>query len=207
MMRMVSVTTLLMLFLVSCTPAATPAPISTNTPDVCAGAADPGARVIFSLEQITPCLNTVENVSAFMANNTVRDDGWDAKACGEICYSPAYVVYQNGADDLHGLVTLECFFLEKNGFDAYHIGFSIDKSVGTNMCGVNTESGVMILDYDGKIVGTFESLADAAKHFISQGWMTDGGSLRTIKASQITQITTNKTTPSLINLPWEIHEY
>jgi hypothetical protein len=206
---------ILIVGLAACTPAPTPPPTPiptqtpppTNTPNICIGATDPGARDKFSLEQITPCLNSVEKVSQFMANNITRNDAWDAKACGEICYSPAYIVYQNGVDDLHGLVTLECYFLEKNGMDAYHIGFSIDKPVGTNACGVMQDGKLTILDYDGKVVGTFDSLADAAREYINRGWMTDGGSLRTIKASQIKQITSNNSTPSLIELPWEIHEY
>ncbi len=206
---------LFMVCLTACASISTPSPttiptqppLPTDTPDVCAGATDPGARDKFSLEQITPCLNSVEKVSKFMANNMTRDDGWDAKACGEICYSPANVVYQNGTDDLHGLVTLECTFLEKNGMDAFHIGFSIDKPVGTNACGVMLDGKLTILDYNGKIVGAFDSLSDAARQYINRGWMTDGGSLRTLKATQITQITTNHSTPSLIELPWEVHEY
>ncbi len=186
-------------------PAYTPGP--TFTPDVCAGATDPGARQRFTLEQIVPCLKTVPQVNAFMANNTKRDDGWDAKACGEICYSPAWLVYQNGADDLHGLVTLECYLLEKNGWDAYHIGLSVENPVGTNVCGVNTNGTVLILDADGKTVGSFNSLAEVAKYYISHGWMKDGGQIRTIKASQITLVTTNKTTPSLAGLPWVLHPY
>ncbi|MEW6404683.1 MAG: protein kinase [Chloroflexota bacterium] len=180
---------------------------ASSTPDPCSGASRPGARQKFPLDQILPCLDTVSKVSAFMANNMQRDDDWDAEMCGEICYSPAWLVYQNGVDDLHGLVTLECYILEKNGWDAYHVGLSIESAVGTNVCGVNTDQGVLILDADGKIVDTFDSLADVAHFYISHGSMVDGGQLRTIKASLITQPTTLSTSPSLTGLPWEFHPY
>ncbi len=181
--------------------------VPSETPDVCAGATDPGAREMFTLEQITPCLDSVSKVSAFMANNIRMDGAWDAENCGELCYSPAWLVYQNGVDDLHGLVTLECYFLEKNGFDAYHLGLSIESPVGTNLCGVVTEDGVLVLEPDGKTVGSFASLAEVARFYINHGMMVNGGQLRTIRASEITQLTTNRSTPSLSELPWVFHPY
>jgi predicted small lipoprotein YifL len=86
---------LLMLALTACGRAAPP---PSNTPDVCAGATDPGARQKFTFDQIVPCLKSVAKVSAIMANNMKRDDAWDTRKCGEICYSPARLVYQNGVD-------------------------------------------------------------------------------------------------------------
>jgi hypothetical protein len=182
-------------------------PAIENTPDVCAGATDPGARQKFTLNQITPCLDEISEVGAFMANNLRNDNAWDATACGEICYSPAWLVYENGVDDVHGLVTLECYLLEKNGWDAYHVGLSIESPVGSNACGVNTDEGVVIMDGNGNIVGTFPTLEEVAHFYISRGMMREGGQLRTIKASQITQVTTLRTTPSLTGLPWVFHPY
>lgn len=204
MRRIYSIAILLVLTLSACGPSAQ---LMAKTPDACAGATEPGARQRFNFEQIVPCLNTVTKVSAFMANNMKRDDGWDAKACGEICYSPAWLVYKNGIDDVHGLVTLECYFLEKNGWDAFHIGIAIETPIGTNVCGVNTNGIVLVLDQDGDTEGSFNSLAEVAKYYISHGRMRDGDKLRTIKASQITQVTTNRTTPSILDLPWLIHPY
>ena len=119
----------------------------------------------------------------------------------------AWLVYENGVDDVHGLVTLECYLLEKNGWDAYHVGLSIESPVGSNACGVNTDEGVVIMDGNGNIVGTFPTLEEVAHFYISHGMMREGGQLRTIKASQITQVTTLRTTPSLTGLPWVFHPY
>ena len=185
-------------------PILTNTPVQTGAPDPCAGATNPGAKEKYSLEQIIPCLDTIPKVSEFMSNNMIRDDNWDAKACGQICYSPAWLVYQNGADDLHGLVTLECYFLEQNGWDAYHIGLSVESQVGTNICGVKSNGKFIILDADGKNIGTFDSLQEVADYYISIGAMQKGGFIRSIKPSQIEQLTTNETKPSLIELPWVV---
>jgi len=142
-----------------------------------------------------------------MADNIKRDDAWDTKTCGEICYDPAWLVYQNGVDSLHGLVTLECYFLEENGWDAYHIGLAIELPTGTNLCGVNVNGSVLVLDADGKTAGTFDSLADVARYYINHEGVGAGGQLRTIKASQITEVATNRTTPSILELPWVINPY
>jgi hypothetical protein len=48
-------------------PTATPGP--TWTPDPCYGATSLGARERFAFEEIVPCLNTPQLVSAFMRNN------------------------------------------------------------------------------------------------------------------------------------------
>ncbi len=186
--------------------AAPSVPLITQTVDACAEATDPGARASLPFEEILPCLNTVPKVSAFMATNMERDDDWDFKECGEICYSPAWLVYQNGVDSLHGLVTLECYFLEENGLDAYHIGLAIELPTGTNLCGVVIDGGILILDYDGKTVGTFESLPDVMSYYNDIG-VGIGGQLRTIKASQITEVATNHTAPTILELPWVIQSY
>ncbi len=181
-------------------------PVISQTIDICAGSTEPDARTRLTFEEIVPCLDTVDKVSTFMANNMERDDGWDLKECGEICYSPASLVYQKGVNSLHGLVTLECYFLEKNGLNAYHIGLAIELPSGTNLCGVDVDGGVLVLDYDGKIVGTFESLIDVVSYYADLGVGT-GGQLRTIKASQITEVATNHTSPSILELSWVVHPY
>jgi len=55
--------------------------------------------------------------------------------------------------------------------------------------------------------GAFNSLADLAKYFTGKNWMASSGTLRTLKASQVTQITTDKTTPSVLDLPWMLYPY
>jgi hypothetical protein len=221
MMRRYLLAAMILLALTACRPATppsptatptppptfTPAPTLTPTPDPCAGATAPGARQKFSLQQITPCLDTISKVSAFMANNMKRDDDWDAQACGGICDSPAWLVYKNGIDDLHGLVTLECYFLEKNGWDAYHLGISIESPIGTNVCGVTADETVTILDADGQTVGTFKSLTEVAQFYMSHGRMKAGGQLRSLQASEIAQVTSLNTNPSLLELPWVLEPY
>jgi hypothetical protein len=57
------------------------------------------------------------------------------------------------------------------------------------------------------MAGPFSSMADLAEYYISIEWMQSGGTLRTIKASQVIQITTDHTSPSVLELPWESHQY
>jgi glucose/arabinose dehydrogenase len=79
---------------------------------------------------------------------------------------------------------------------------------GHNVCGVNLPDGrILVLDNEGFVEGYFNSLAEVARHYIAKGWMWEGGSLRTIRASQITQITTDYTTPKVTDLPWSFHNY
>jgi len=191
------------------TPSWTPSPVPfTSTPSPCAGATSAGARQRFSFEEIVPCLNTPRKVSLFMRNNVRWEGNYDNRVCGGNQYDPAWVVYQHGVDDCDGHAILQCYFLEANGWDAYMIGLSIEGGgPGHNVCGVNTDSGILVLDNEGEFVGPFSSLADVAWHYIAKGWMWDGGSLRTIKASQITRTTTDYTTPKVIDLPWSFHEY
>jgi hypothetical protein len=79
------------------------------------------------------------------------------------------------------------------------IGLSIEGGgPGHNVCGVNLPDGrILVLDNEGFVEGYFNSLAEVARHYIAMGWMWEGGSLRTIRASQITQITTDYTTPKV----------
>jgi hypothetical protein len=87
------------------------------------------------------------------------------------------------------------------------IGLAIDTPVGHNVCGVNINQTILVLDDEGQIVGPFKSLAEVARFYIDRGEMKQGGKLGTIKASPITQITTDRTTPSVLGLPWTFHQY
>jgi hypothetical protein len=198
------------------TPTYTPRP--TNTPDPCYGATLPGARKKFSFEQIIPCLNTPELVSKFMKNNVKWDGNYDNRVCGGNCYFPAEMVYKNGIDDCDGHAILQAYILEKNGWDAYMIGLAIaggppdvcGECPGHNVTGVNLPNGkILVLDNEGLMRGPFNSLAEIAQFYIRLGWMWDGGSLRTIKASAINRPLVIPTKPDLdaANLPWEFHDY
>ena len=215
MRRVRSLAILLILSLAACgrarpsatvaTPTYTPAP--TGTPDVCAGATAPGARQKFTFEQIVPCLKTAPQVSAFMMNNMKYDVEYDIRERGGNEYAPAGVVYERGVDDADGFAILECYFLERNGSDAFVIGLSIESPTGGNVCGVNTNGAILVLGGAGEVGGPFNSLADLARYFISKNWMKSGGTLRTLQASKVTQITTDKTTPDVLGLAWVLHPY
>lgn len=195
---------LVILLLAACTRATPPTAV---TSDVCTGATDRGARQRFTLEQITPCLHTVSEVSDFMRNNVTYDIDYDFREHGGNEYAPASVVYERGIDDGDGFAILQCYFLEENGWDAFVIGLSVDSPIGSNVCGVIADEGLITLEGEGQMAGSFNSIADAAEYYISIDWMQDGGSLRTLKASQVTQITTDNTTPSVLELPWVSHPY
>jgi hypothetical protein len=188
-------------------PTETSAAVPTDTPDTCAGATEPGARQRFTLEQITPCLDTIPEVSAFITSNVEYDVEYDLREHGGNEYAPAEVVYQRGIDDADGHAILQCYLLEENGLDAFVIGLSIESPVGSNVCGVTTDQGILTLFGGGEQAGPFASMADLAEYFIGKDWMQPGGSLRTLKASQITQITTDTTSPSVLELPWVSHTY
>jgi hypothetical protein len=212
-------TILLLAFLAACgratpptvpatfTPLPTLATAQTNTSDVCAGATESGARKRFTLEQIVPCLDTVLEVSAFLKNNVTYDVEYDFREHEGNEYVPGSVVYERGIDDGDGYAILQCYFLEENGWDAFMIGLSIESLVGSNVCGVNTSEGIVTLEGEGHMAGPFSSMADLAEYYISIEWMQSGGTLRTIKASQVIQITTDHTSPSVLELPWESHQY
>jgi hypothetical protein len=215
MNRTILAVILLVPLLAACSPAAalptatpTPPPAPTPTPDACAGATDPGARQKFAFEQIVPCLDTPAKVSTFMANNVKADAQYDTRERGGNEYVPAAVVYQRGIDDADGNAILACYFLEKNGADAFVIGLSIESPRGSNVCGIQTAEGEILVLEAGRVsAGPFKSFADLAAYYINIGWMQKGGSLRTLKASQVTQITTDHTTPSVLDLPWMFQQY
>ncbi|MBC8446905.1 MAG: SH3 domain-containing protein [Chloroflexi bacterium] len=167
----------------------------------------PGARERYLFDEIVPLLSTPELVSRFMKNNVRWDGSYDPTVCGGNEYDPAWMVYQHGVDDCDGHAILQCYLLERNDWDAYMIGLSVEGPVGHNVCGVNMDGAILVLDNEGWIVGPFNSLAEVAKHYIGKGWMKDGGSLRTMRASQIAQVTTDYTTPKVTDMPWTFHEY
>ena len=198
----------LAIFLIFCTTACGPAvPGMTQTPDACAGATDAGARQKFSFEQITPCMNTPPKVSAFMANNMKQDGNYDFGACGENCYYPAALVYQTATDDSDGFAILQCYFLERNGWDAHMLGLSIETPMGHNVCEVNTPTALLILDDLGQMPIPYPALADVAKFYAGKQEMTPGGSLRSLEASQVTQVTTDHSSPNVLGLPWISVQY
>lgn len=160
----------------------------------------PNARKIYTFEQIVPLLDTPDKVSLFMKNN-IRYQREDTNE-----YAPAWVIFERGYDDCDGHAILQAYLLERNGWDAYMIGLSMEAPVlGHNVAGVNLSDGrILVLDNQGLKRGPFDSLAEVARFYIKLGWMTDGGSLRTIRASQITEIMTGG---SVLRLPWTFHSY
>jgi hypothetical protein len=205
MIRAISTTVFLMLILAACGGTASR---STSTHNACAGATDQGAREKFGFEQIIPCLNTTSKTRAFMANNVIYDVGYDTRARGGNEYAPAPVVYRRGIDDADGYAILQCYFLEKNGFDAFVIGMSIESPSGSNACGVRkSDRTILVLEGTGEEAGPFRSFTDLAAYYTSKHWMLRGGTLRTLEASQVTRITTDRTRPSVLGLPWISQRY
>lgn len=165
----------------------------------CDDATSAGARTRYTFDEILPCLDTIEKVSQFMSNNMMYDGAYDTRERGGNEYAPAWLVYERGVDDCDGHAILQCYFLESNGWDAVMLGLNIDTSTGHNVCAVSSDGAVIVLDNMGAIIGPFTSLEDAALHYISSD-----GHLGSLRASQITQITTDTTTPSVLNLPWNM---
>ena len=191
-------------------------PLPTNTPDPCFGATARDARQRFAFEAILSCLKTPALVSEFMRNNVKWDGGYDPREHGGNEYAPAWLVYERGIDDCDGHAILQCYLLERNGWDAYVVGLSIEgggkeicgECPGHDVCAVSVKDGrILVMDNEGTVEGYFGSLPDVARHYIAKGWMWKGGSLRTMLASQVTQVTTDYTTPKVTDLPWTSHEY
>ncbi len=165
----------------------------------CDDATTAGARTRYTFQEIIPCLDTIEKVSQFMSNNMMYDGAYDTRERGGNEYAPAWLVYERGVDDCDGHAILQCYFLESNGWDAVILGLNIDGPTGHNVCAVTTQDSVTVLDNLGSIVGSFATIEDAALHYINAS-----DTLRSIRASQITQITTDSTTPSVLGLPWNV---
>lgn len=183
------------------TPTSTPKPpTATPLPDFVLR----GARTKYTFEQIVPLLSSPQLVSLFMSNNISYTLQWDQMAGGNE-YAPAWVTYERGSGKCVGHAILQCYILEKNGWDAFMIGLSIESDVvGHNVCGVKTNGKILVLDNEGKMEGYFNTLPEIARHYIAAGNMKDGGTLRTISASAITQIIAY---PAVFGLPWSLQEY
>lgn len=176
--------------------------------DPCEGMTDPGARLKFDFDQAVTCLNDIDRVRTFMANNIRYDPEYDIRERGGNEYVPARMVYEHGIDDADGCAILQCYFLEVNGRDAFMIGLSVESPVGSNVCGIKNEDGtILVLEGAGQAAGPFKSFTDLAGYYIERKWMLSGGSLRTLKASQVAQITTDFTTPTVLELPWVFQKY
>ncbi len=184
------------------------APTEPTSAPECNGATEPGARERFKFDQIMSCMNTLSRVSTFTQNNMKFDAEYDTRERGGNEYVPAALVYERGIDDGDGLAILQCYFLEHNGFDAFVIGLSIETPVGSNACGIKDADGtITIIGPMGNIEGPFNSFTDLAKFAVSRNWMQADGTIRTLKASQVTRITTDLTSPSVLDLPWVSIEY
>lgn len=176
-------------------PTSTPTPSPTDTPDPCAYATTSAARRTYALSEIVRCLDTPDLVRRFTSAN-IRSQG---EAQNE--YVPAWTVYERGYDDGDGMAILQCYLLEENGWDAYMIGLGITMPNGRNVCGISLDDGtILVLDDGGEQLGPFSSLAAVYDHFGT------GGTLLTIRASQIVAVTTDDTTPSVLGLPWVKHD-
>lgn len=182
-------------------------PTETLTQDGCAGATAVGARQRYTLEQIVPCLKTVAQVGEFMQNNVKYDVEYDIREHGAIEYEPAALVYERGIDDANGYAILECYLLERNGWDAFVIGLSIETPTGSNVCGVNIDGRILVLQGAGQMIGPFISFTDLATHYAEMNWMKPGGTVKSLRASQVTQITTDHTSPDILGLPWVSHSH
>jgi predicted transglutaminase-like cysteine proteinase len=120
------------------------------------------------------------------------DGAYDTRERGINEYAPAWLVYQRGVDDCDGHAILQCSFLEMNGGDAYMLGMGLPKASGHNVCAVDTNDGIIVLDNMGGIVGPFDSFESAALHYIhTDEWFG------MIRASQITEIVTGNVRSAL----------
>jgi hypothetical protein len=173
-----------------------------------AAATAAGARLKFTLDQITPYLDTPAKVGEFMRNNIRLDPEYDSQQRGGNEYVPAGTVYERGIDDADGWAILMAYFLEKNGLDAFVVGLDIETPTGIDICAVkNADGSLTVLEPGGTVTGPFASFAGLATFYTAKGWLEPGGSIRTLKASQVTQVTTDRTSPSVLDLPWVFIDY
>ncbi|MCL4396512.1 MAG: hypothetical protein M1482_17200 [Chloroflexi bacterium] len=152
-------------------------------------------------------MKTVSQVAEFMKNNVKYDVEYDIREHGAIEYEPAALVYERGIDDANGYATLECYLLERNGWNAFIIGLSIETPAGSNICGIDIDGKIQVLEGAGRMSGPFSSFADLAQHYAGIDWMKAGGSVRSLKASKVIQVTTDRTSPDILGLPWTTQAY
>lgn len=166
----------------------------------------PGARLAHTFTETLPCLNTPDLVSQFMGNNVIWDGSYDSRVCGENCYFPAWLVYQNGVDDCDGHAILQAYILKQNGYEAYSVGISIigPNPLGHNVAGYRDKgnpSQLWSLGNEGEMIGPFSSWIDLAQWYIDHGYAYANGTIRLFDPFGITQITTDHTHPSVLELP------
>lgn len=143
---------------------------STTASDACERAMESGARERFSFEQITPCLDTPENIIAFLQTNMQWQPDYDEVNYGGNVYLPAGEVYQNGTDDCDGLAELIACALSRNGYEAYNVGISVNRPWGFNVAGYVGEDGkIFAITNNPQPEGPFESWAELAQVFIDAG--------------------------------------
>jgi hypothetical protein len=213
MIRLISTAILLSLLLAACgskknaSTGTSSRSASASKKNACAGATAPGARLKFSLEKIVPCLNTTAKAQAFMANNVTLDPTYDTRVRGGNEYAPAPVVYRRGIDDADGYAILQCYFLEKNGFNAFMIGINVQTPVGSNVCAVKRAGGKIVVLGAAETMVAFRSFADIAARYAVNNPTQPHPTIRTLRASQVTKITTDRTTPNVLGLPWTLRRY
>jgi hypothetical protein len=206
MIRLISAAILLSPLLVACGGKSSRS-VSTSKKNACVHATAPGARLKFSFKQIVPCLNTTAKAQAFMANNVTFDATYDTRVRGGNEYAPAPVVYRRGIDDADGYAILECYFLEKNGFNAFMIGINVQTPVGGNVCAVKRAGGKILVLGVAETKVVFKSFSDIAARYAANNPTQPHPTIRTLRASQVTKITTDRTTPSVLELPWTLRRY
>ncbi len=177
----------------------TETPRATPTNNYCDDATSAGARTKYTFEEILPCLVTIEEVSQFMAHNMMYDEAYDIRERGDNEYAPAWLIYERGVDDSDGHAILQCYMLESNGWDAVIMGMNINTPSGYTVCAVSTQGAIITLGIMGGADGPYASIEDAALHYVGPD-----GALGTLRASQITEITTNTSTPTVLDLPWNM---
>jgi hypothetical protein len=95
-----------------------------------------------------------------------------------------------------------------NGWDAFHEAMSVEgppPKPGHSVCAYRTGDGqVYVLNNVGQMLGPYDSFEAVADYFGSIGWAAENPSIRLLRASQITQPTTDNTTPSVLGLPWTV---
>jgi hypothetical protein len=176
-------------------------PLTSNAQDPCAGATLHGARESFTFAKIVPCLDTPDQVVAFMRNNLKYDGGWDNRHFGDNTYTPASVVYENGADDCDGLAEFAACVLSKNGYKSYNVGISILGPLGHNVAGyIGNDNQIYSISNGQWIDGPFNSWEDLAQFYINERSAKPNGVIWLFEPCLEKQVTGDP----VINLPHTI---
>jgi hypothetical protein len=154
----------------ACTPTNEVSIQPTMTSDACAGATESSAREHFTFSQITPCLNTPEKMIMFVLNNMQWQPDYDETNFGENVYLPVEEVYKNGADDCDGMAEFIACVLNKNGYEAYNVGISVNHPWGFNVAGYIGENGKMYAIINKpQPDGPFDTWEELAQVYIDAG--------------------------------------